>query len=631
MNLQKILIVDKDISVLSLLTGFLSDTSYEVYTAQNGLESLDILRKEEIDVAIIEIHLEGIDGIDLLKIVKTEQIQTALICMSCSGSLALGEAAIKAGAVSLLDKPIKKDMFLTKIEKYIPQTNKWKAWLESFLDENYSNPYLKFEDVMNHFRFSKSYGYALFKKYLGNTFREALREVRVRKAMLLLEEMPHTSIAKIADSCGFRSSSRLNEAFRRLCGVSPRVYRENEHKLKFSIPKRKINYWDLSCVSRLLETIDITDYSCGYFGLAGVNVAVYVEDSKQLGWLKKYLSSMSMGNDIRSYSYTVVLIHKREILEAIRNAISDMRHDSKFKYISFYQRRQARMYSFGTSYEVVIPIACSGRTVSLLLSYPKDEIYIKMGNKIFLISDCENREATELSRLVRDIITKNLFDNGWFMLHASTVTNGRESVAFCGDKGVGKTSIMLEMLKNGWSYVSNDRILLNITSQNALAFNWPTTIPIMWPLVDKSVELSSMIECSDFPTYPQFQFWKTFADKERFAKFKVCFTEKELTDAFKSSVFNSVDLTHVFFVERSNRRSRLIDCNFKVSEKLVNRHVLDLGDDGYPDVFRFSSLDNETYNRFIHEAIKIFISRVPCYLVRGNDTTRFLTNHLCYS
>ena len=40
MNLQKILIVDGDPSVLLDLVGFLSDTSYEVYTAQDGLECL---------------------------------------------------------------------------------------------------------------------------------------------------------------------------------------------------------------------------------------------------------------------------------------------------------------------------------------------------------------------------------------------------------------------------------------------------------------------------------------------------------------------------------------------------------------------------------------------------------------
>ena len=59
----------------------------------------------------------------------------------------------------------------------------WKDWLESFLEENYSNPSLEFKDVMVCFRFSKSYGCTLFKVYLGTTFREKLREVRLEKAL----------------------------------------------------------------------------------------------------------------------------------------------------------------------------------------------------------------------------------------------------------------------------------------------------------------------------------------------------------------------------------------------------------------------------------------------------------------
>ena len=78
---------------------------------------------------------------------------------------------------------------------------------------------------MCHFRFSKSHGHILFKKHLNKTFREALREVRCRKAMVLLKKRPTTQIAKIAAMCGFRTTSRLSEAFKRLYGVSPSVYR----------------------------------------------------------------------------------------------------------------------------------------------------------------------------------------------------------------------------------------------------------------------------------------------------------------------------------------------------------------------------------------------------------------------
>ncbi|MXV84744.1 helix-turn-helix transcriptional regulator, partial [Candidatus Poribacteria bacterium] len=72
---------------------------------------------------------------------------------------------------------------------------------------------------------SRSYGCKLFKKYLGKTFREALREVRIGKAKSLLEEtlLP---ISEIAESSGFHSSSRFREAFKRLYGISPRAYRQ---------------------------------------------------------------------------------------------------------------------------------------------------------------------------------------------------------------------------------------------------------------------------------------------------------------------------------------------------------------------------------------------------------------------
>ena len=225
MDPQKILIVDNDPSALSDLVDLLDGTSYEVWTAQDGLGCLSILRKEEIDLAIIEIYIEGVDGIALLKMVKAEKIQTVMLSMANLGTLELGEDAIKAGAVSLFDKPIKRDVLLAKIQKYMPPQDMWKDWLESFLDDNYSNSHLNFEAVMRYFRFSKSHGCALFKKHLGRTFREALREVRVREAIVLLGEIPHTPITEIASACGFRSSSRLNEAFIKQYGISARAYR----------------------------------------------------------------------------------------------------------------------------------------------------------------------------------------------------------------------------------------------------------------------------------------------------------------------------------------------------------------------------------------------------------------------
>ena len=101
----------------------------------------------------------------------------------------------------------------------------WKDRLELFLEDNYSNPGLKFEDVTHYFRFSKTYGYALFKKYFDKSFRMCLRNVRLTKAE---EALKHTSdsISEIAYRCGFAYLSTFSRVFKATYGESPTTYRK---------------------------------------------------------------------------------------------------------------------------------------------------------------------------------------------------------------------------------------------------------------------------------------------------------------------------------------------------------------------------------------------------------------------
>ena len=100
-----------------------------------------------------------------------------------------------------------------------------KTSLESFLENHYSNPYLKFEDVAHHFRFSKSHGYALFKKHLGASFGTCLRNVRLAKAREAMKNTPY-SISEIACMCGFVSLSTFSKVFKEKYGDTPTTYRK---------------------------------------------------------------------------------------------------------------------------------------------------------------------------------------------------------------------------------------------------------------------------------------------------------------------------------------------------------------------------------------------------------------------
>ena len=254
LNKQKILVIDHDTRVLSTLAEFLNDEPYDVLTAENGKEGLEILRREKIDLAIAEMYMGGLDGVVLLERVAADNIQTNVLIMGSVVPMEVTKEILTAGAVGVLDKPIVKDKFLAEVktcillnevgysgsrvretsrllsrsfqrplnagrEKVSPEA------LVSFLEERYRDPDLNFEDLTRYFDISPSRGHALFKKYFDKTYGEKLREVRISQAVHFLTGSS-LSMYEIARLCGFRGSNRFSEAFKTIHGISPTQYRK---------------------------------------------------------------------------------------------------------------------------------------------------------------------------------------------------------------------------------------------------------------------------------------------------------------------------------------------------------------------------------------------------------------------
>ena len=222
MDKQKILIIGHAIYTMSAFIRFVIDGPHEIFTAPDGREGLEILRSEQIDLAVAEMYIEDPDGIHFVQCLSTENSQTDILLRARSESLNLDEEVRKT-SVSVF--PIMRDKFLVKIKTSMSSQYPWKTELESFLNEKYCNPELKFDDLMDHFLFCRSYGCKLVKKHLGKTFSEILREMRVAKAQQYLIEEPSLLIYEISDKCGFREQKRLYEAFIKVHGISPTEYR----------------------------------------------------------------------------------------------------------------------------------------------------------------------------------------------------------------------------------------------------------------------------------------------------------------------------------------------------------------------------------------------------------------------
>ncbi len=225
MGRQKILIIDCDPRVLSTLAGFLSDEPYDVFTARNGIEGLEILRREHIHLVVADRGSEGQDGIILLKGMKAENIQTPVLVMGEVAPMELTEEILRSGAVSVVNKPVEKNKFLAKVETHVPSGKGWKIAFEAFLEAHYSNPDLKFNDLVDHFKLSRTHLSALFKKHCGMPFREKLREVRIAHAQRLIGEKSMLTY-EIASACGYRSSKYFCEVFMKVNDMSLTDYRE---------------------------------------------------------------------------------------------------------------------------------------------------------------------------------------------------------------------------------------------------------------------------------------------------------------------------------------------------------------------------------------------------------------------
>ncbi len=126
----KILVVDDEAIMRDSLRDWLTDAGYNVLTAGNGTDALEIILKEKPGVAVIDLVLPGTGGLDLLR--KARQLLPAIqvIIITAYSSVHTAIAAIKEGAYDYIEKPFSPEKVEMLIAKLVER--------QSLLDENLS-------------------------------------------------------------------------------------------------------------------------------------------------------------------------------------------------------------------------------------------------------------------------------------------------------------------------------------------------------------------------------------------------------------------------------------------------------------------------------------------------------------
>lgn len=101
----RILVVDDETSMRESLRDWLSDAGYEVSVAENGLEALEIARREEPAIVFADLIMPAMDGIELTKKLKELYPNIAVVIITAYGSIPTAIAAMKEGAYDYIEKP----------------------------------------------------------------------------------------------------------------------------------------------------------------------------------------------------------------------------------------------------------------------------------------------------------------------------------------------------------------------------------------------------------------------------------------------------------------------------------------------------------------------------------------------
>jgi two-component system, NtrC family, nitrogen regulation response regulator NtrX len=120
-----VLVVDDEADIRELVAGILTDEGYDVRTANDSESALAAIRARKPALLILDIWMSGggMDGLELLDLVKGLDADLPVIMISGHGNIETAVSSIKRGAYEFLEKPFKSDRLLLVVERALEATN----------------------------------------------------------------------------------------------------------------------------------------------------------------------------------------------------------------------------------------------------------------------------------------------------------------------------------------------------------------------------------------------------------------------------------------------------------------------------------------------------------------------------
>lgn len=235
-----------------------------IYEARNGIEAVELFRKEDIQIIILDIGMPGMNGIQAAEIMRKEDSRCCLIFLTAYDRFDYAKKAISIRAMEYILKPYSQKEVISVVEEALRVTDDWyghdikaiqtiqneaeeqKELMEEETDLNSSRLSVMTSMVMEYIKsnfmneismsetaraigYSEPYFCKMFKQQFGQSFTSYLAEYRVGEAKKMLEQ-PNVNVKEIGARVGYADNNYFTKVFKRLEGLNPSEYRMNKLK-----------------------------------------------------------------------------------------------------------------------------------------------------------------------------------------------------------------------------------------------------------------------------------------------------------------------------------------------------------------------------------------------------------------
>lgn len=251
-NKNTLLIVEDNASLQNYLKLILEE-KYQIVTANNGVEALEVLEKNKVNLIISDIMMPIMDGYALLKELKENNQYRSIpvIMLTAKADKEDKLNALRIGVDDYLLKPFDEDELLARISNLIEnnvsrqtewqkvslegtskeaeseaviftkENSEWLAKLEKTVFEQVGLPHFTTETLAQEMAISRRQLNRKIKEYTGLTPNKYIVEIRLQKARNLFEQSPDLTVKEVSYEVGFSKTEYFSKLFKARFGKNP--------------------------------------------------------------------------------------------------------------------------------------------------------------------------------------------------------------------------------------------------------------------------------------------------------------------------------------------------------------------------------------------------------------------------